>query len=56
MQSTTDLARGSAQSIENELRKSVNEYEDMEEQTEEIEDQLTSNSQNILSRIEGLFS
>ncbi len=56
MQSTTDLARGSAQSIEDALRKSVDEYEDMEKQTEEIEEQLTSNSQNILNRIEGLFN
>ena len=56
MQSTTDLARGSAQSVENSLRKSVEEYGDMETQTEEIESELTSNSQNILSRIESLFS
>lgn len=55
MQSTTDLARSSAQSVENSLRKSVDEYTDMEQQTEEIEDQLTSGSQDILSRIEGLF-
>ncbi len=56
MQSTTDLARGAAQSVENSLRKSVDEYGDMETQTEEIENELTSNSQNILSRIESLFS
>lgn len=56
MQSTTDLARGAAQSVENQLRKSVDEYGDMEQQTEEIEDQLSSSSQNILSRIEGLFN
>lgn len=56
MQSTTDLARGTAQSVENSLRKSVDEYGDMETQTEEIENELTSKSQNILSRIESLFS
>lgn len=56
MQSTTDLARNSAQSVENSLRRSVDEYGDMETQTEEIESELTSNSQNILSRIESLFS
>ncbi len=56
MQSTTDLARGAAQNVENSLRKSVDEYGDMETQTEEIEDELTSNSQNILNRIESLFS
>lgn len=55
MQSTTDLARGAAQSVENSLRKSVDEYGDMETQTEEIENELTSKSQNILSRIESLF-
>ena len=56
MQSTTDLARGAAQSVEDSLRKSVDEYGDMETQTEEIENELTSNSQNILSCIESLFS
>lgn len=55
MQSTTDLARGAAQSVENSLRKSVEEYGDMERQTEQIETELESNSQNILSRIESLF-
>jgi uncharacterized phage infection (PIP) family protein YhgE len=55
MQSTTDLARGSAASVENSLRKSVEEYGDMEQQTEQIETELESNSQNILSRIESLF-
>ena len=56
MQSTTDLARGEAQSVENSLRKSAVEYGDMERQTDEIENELTSKSQNILSRIENLFS
>ena len=56
MQSTTDLARGSASSVESSLRKSVGEYGDMEQQTEQIETELESNSQNILSRIESLFS
>ena len=55
MQSTTDLARGSAASVENSLRKSVEEYGDMEQQTEQIETELESNSQNILRRIESLF-
>jgi len=55
MQNTTDLARGAAQSVENSLRKSVGEYGDMEQQTEQIETELESNSQNILSRIESLF-
>lgn len=55
MQSTTDLARSSARNVENTIKKSVEEYGDMERQTEEIEDQLTSSSQDILSRIEGLF-
>lgn len=56
MQSTTDLARGAAQTVESTLRKSVEEYGDMEEQTESVEEELTSNSQNILNRIEGLFN
>lgn len=56
MQSTTDLARGSASNVESSLRKSVGEYGDMEQQTEQIETELESNSQNILSRIESLFS
>ena len=56
MQSTTDLARGSASNVENALRKSASEYGDMEQQTEQIETELESNSQNILSRIESLFS
>ena len=56
MQSTTDLARGSASSVESSLRKSVGEYGDMEQQTEQIETELESNSQNILSRIESLFN
>lgn len=56
MQSTTDLARGAAQNVESALRKSVDEYGDMESQTEEIEDELNTNSQNILNRIESLFS
>lgn len=56
MQSTTDLARGSASSVESSLRKSVGEYADMEQQTEQIETELESNSQNILSRIESLFN
>lgn len=56
MQSTTDLARGAAQTVESTLRKSVEEYGDMEEQTERVEEELTSNSQNILNRIEGLFN
>lgn len=56
MQSTTDLAHNAAQSVESNLRKSVEEYGDMEEQTDEIEEQLTSNSQNILNRIESIFN
>ena len=56
MQSTTDLASGSASSVESSLRKSVGEYGDMEQQTEQIETELESNSQNILSRIESLFN
>lgn len=56
MQSTTDLARGAAQTVESALRKSVEEYGDMEEQTESVEEELTSNSRNILNRIEGLFN
>lgn len=56
MQSTTDLARGSASNVENSLRKSASEYGDMEQQTEQIETELESNSQNILSRIESLFN
>ena len=56
MQSTTDLARGAASSVESSLRKSVSEYGDMEQQTEQIETELESNSQNILSRIESLFN
>lgn len=55
MQRTTDLARGAAQSVESSLRKSVGEYGDMEQQTVQIETELESNAQNILSRIESLF-
>lgn len=56
MQSTTDLARSEAQSVENQLRKSVDEYSDMEQQTDQIETDLESSSQNILSRIDSLFN
>lgn len=56
MQSTTDLARSAAHNVEQALRKSVDEYADMEQQTDEIEKQLSSNSQNILGRIESLFN
>ena len=55
MQSTTDLARSSAQSVESSLSKSASEYGDMEQQTEQIESDLESKSQDILSRIESLF-
>ena len=56
MQSTTDLAKESASNVESALRKSASEYGDMEQQTEQIETELESNSQSILSRIESLFS
>lgn len=56
MQSTTDLARGSASSVESSLRKRVGEYGDMEQQTEQVETELESNSQNILSMIKSLFN
>lgn len=55
MQSTTDLASSAASSVESSLEASAREYSDMESETEEIEDQLKSNSENILGRIESLF-
>ena len=55
MQSTTDLARSSAQSVERSLSKSSNEYKNMEQQTEQIESDLETKSQDILSRIKSVF-
>lgn len=55
MQSTTDLARNAAANVEGALRKSVDEYSDMEKETEDTESQLESHSQEILNRIESLF-
>lgn len=55
MQSTTDLARNAAANVEGSLRKSVDEYSDMEKETEDTESQLESHSQEILNRIESLF-
>jgi len=55
MKSTTDLARGEASNVETSLEKSAQEYQSMEQQTEQIEGELDSNSQNILNRIESLF-
>ena len=56
MQSTTDLARDASRNVENDLKKSVEEYANMEQQTKEIEDQLTANSQSILNRIHSLLN
>lgn len=55
MQSTTDLARNAAANVEGSLRKSAEEYSDMEKETEDTESQLESHSQEILNRIENLF-
>lgn len=55
MQSTTDLVRNAAANVEGSLRKSVEEYSDMEKETEDTESQLESHSQEILNRIESLF-
>lgn len=55
MQSTTDLARSSAQSVENSITKSSAELGDMEQQTEQIESELESKSEDIRSRIESIF-
>lgn len=55
MQSTTDLARNAAANVEGSLRKSVEEYSDMEKETEDTESQLESRSQEILNKIENLF-
>lgn len=56
MQSTTDLASGAASGVESSLEASANEYSDMETETENIEDNLTSSSEDIRNRIESLFS
>lgn len=55
MQSTTDLARNAAANVENSLRKSVEDYSDMEKQTEDTEAQLESHSQELLNKIDNLF-
>ena len=55
MQSTTDLARGAAANVENSLRKSVDDYSNMEKETNDTELQLESHSQEILSKIDNLF-
>lgn len=55
MQSTTDLARNAAANVEGSLRKSFEEYSDMEKETEDTESQLESRSQEILNKIENLF-
>lgn len=55
MQSATDLAQSSARSVESALERSASEYSDMEQQTDQIEEQLESSSQEILGRIESLF-
>lgn len=55
MQNTTDLANSSAQNVENSLRNSSAELGDMEQQTDQIESDLQSQSQDIRSRIESIF-
>lgn len=55
MQSTTDIGRGAAQSVESALRKSISEYEDMEEQTEQAEAQLMEHKEELRNRIANLF-
>lgn len=55
MQSTTDLARGAEANVENSLRKSVDDYSNMEKETNDTELQLESHSQEILSKIDNLF-
>lgn len=55
MQSTTDLARGAAANVENSLRKSVDDYSNMEKETNDTELQLESHYQEILSKIDNLF-
>lgn len=56
MQSTTDLARDAATNVENSLNKSVEEYSDMEKETETTEAQLENHSQELLNKIENLFN
>jgi len=55
MQGVTNLARNEAKSAESNLKRSAGEFKDMETITDNIESQQESQSQNIRSRIEGIF-
>ena len=55
MKGVTDLARSQASKAEGNLRKSANEYKEMETTTEKIETTQEQKSRNILNRIENIF-
>ena len=55
MRGVTDLARNEARSAESNLRRSADEFKNMESTTDNIESQQESQSQNIRSRIESIF-
>ena len=55
MRSVTDLARNEARTAEGGLRRSADEFRNMEETTERIESEQEQRSQNTLSRIESIF-
>ena len=55
MQGITDLAKSSASAVENKLNASIEDYQEMENETDSIEMNLSVSAQNILSTIESLF-
>ena len=56
MRGATDLARSGASSAESSLQRSADEFRSMESTTDSIVSQQESQSQNIRSRIESIFS
>jgi len=55
MKGVTDLARSEATNVEKNLRESVNEYQDMESLTEDIESDQEQKSQAVLNKIKSIF-
>ena len=55
MQNATDLARDSARRVEETLKRSVDEYKGMEQQTDQIEKYLSSESGELLNQIDSIF-
>jgi len=55
MKGATDLARNAASRVEGNLKKSADEYRQMETDTDKIKVEQEQKSRNILSRIENMF-